>query len=118
MQLTRPPHPETKPFAESLRKKGQRRSAKTAEEPATSEYAIEEINSYIAIRDGLLAEAEKAATSDMLRRVSIANDFVEACLKPSRSPYHAQYLPEADAVRERQHCERVKQRIAQLGARK
>jgi hypothetical protein len=80
-------------------------------------YAAEEIAAYIAIRDGLLAEAEKAATCESLRRVSTANDFVETCLQPARSPYEAQFLPEVDAVRERERCETVKIRIAQLGSR-
>src|SRR5437762_2105413 len=63
-------------------------------------HAVEEISAYISIRDGLLREAEKSATCEMLRRASIANDFVETCLQPARSPYEAQFLSEADAVRE------------------
>ncbi len=80
-------------------------------------YAVEEIAAYIAIRDGLLAEAEKAATCESLRRLSTANDFVETCLQPARSPYEAQSLPEVDAAYERKRCETVKVRIAQLGRR-
>jgi hypothetical protein len=80
-----------------------------------SQYAVNEINAYIAIRDNLLAEAEATTTSANLRRLSLANHFVQSCLKPaSRSPYKAQYLPERDADRERKRCAAVKIRIAEL----
>jgi hypothetical protein len=82
----------------------------------SSKYAIEEIAAYIVIRDGLLADAERTTTSESLRRASIANDFVENCLQPARSPYQAQSLPQLDAARERQRCENVKLRIAKLSA--
>ena len=76
--------------------------------------ATGEIQAYIAIRDLLLAEAERAATDESLRRASIANGFVETCLQPSRSPYEAQYLSRVDAVREAERCCAAKMRLAQL----
>ncbi len=82
-----------------------------------STYAITEINAYIAIRDNLLAEAEETANGVTLKRASLANDLVESCLKPARTPYEAQHLPEAAAVRERKRCVEVKARIAQMQAR-
>ena len=79
-----------------------------------SAYSIAEINAYIAIRDQLLSEAEEVHTSAKLASTTLANDFVEGCLKPARSPYEAQCLPESDAARERKRCEAVRARIAQL----
>jgi hypothetical protein len=79
-----------------------------------SVYSVAEIRAYIAIRDQLLAEAEELRTSAKLASTALANDFVEGCLKPARSPYEAQCLPETDAVRERKRCEIVRCRIAQL----
>ena len=79
-----------------------------------SAYSIAEINAYIAIRDQLLSEAEELHTSAKLASTTLANDFVEGCLKPARTPYEAQCLPELDAVRERKRCEAVRVRIAQL----
>jgi hypothetical protein len=102
---------------EAKSKKDARKSVNQANRRIDSEYALEEIAAYIAIRDGLLSEAEKAATCESLRRVATANDFVETCLRPARSPYEAQFLAEADAARERKRCEMVKVRIAQLGRR-
>lgn len=82
----------------------------------SSQQAIEEINGYIAIRDGLLAQAEEVTTSQALQRAAIANDLVENCLRPVHQPYEAQFLPEFDAARERKRCAAVKVRIAELGA--
>ena len=79
-------------------------------------YVVDEINAYVAIRDIALAEAEKDPTSVNLERVRIANDFVENCLKPARSPYEAQHLPKPDAARERGRCQAVKVRISLLRA--
>ena len=84
-------------------------------EDARSEYAVAEINACIAIRDNLIAEAEETATSGTLKRAGLANDLVETCLKPARTPYEAQCLPDADAVRERKRCAAVRARIAELG---
>lgn len=79
-----------------------------------SAYSAEEINAYIAIRDQLLAEAEKIHTTTKIASTALANDFVEGCLKPARSPYDSQCLPESDAIRERKRCEAVRARIEQL----
>ena len=98
---------------ENTSEKPQRRSTKTID-PVDSQYAVDEINAYIAIRDNWLAEAEATTTSANLRRLILANDFVQSCLKPARSPYEAQYLPERDADRERKRCAAVKIRIAEL----
>lgn len=91
-----------------------RQKPATATEPVASNYAIDEINAYIAIRDNLLAEAQETATNAILRRLGLANDFVESCLKSARSPYEGQCLPESDAVRERKRCQAVRDRIVQL----
>jgi hypothetical protein len=79
-----------------------------------SAYSIAEINAYIGIRDQLLAEAEKVHTSAKIASVVLANDFVEGCLKPGRSPYDTQCLAETDAQRERKRCAAVRDRLAQL----
>ncbi len=84
--------------------------------PATSD-AVHEIHSYLAARNISLREAEENTTEASLRRAATANDFVENCLRPARAPYQAQSLPEAEAARERQHCQAVKVRIADLRAR-
>jgi len=81
-----------------------------------SKYIVDEINAYIAIRDGLMVEAEQMRTHAKLDSVMVANDFVEVCLKPARPAYKAQHLPEADAVRERKRCQTVKVRVAELRA--
>jgi hypothetical protein len=82
--------------------------------PRNSSNALHEIETYIAIRDSFLAEAERITTDATLHRACIANDVVEKCLKSARTPYEAQYLPEADAIRERKRCEAVKVRIGKL----
>ena len=79
-----------------------------------SAYSVIEINAYIAIRDQLLDEAEKVHTTAKLASTALANDFVDGCLKPGRTPYEAQCLSESDAVRERKRCEVVRDRIAEL----
>jgi|SRR5438270_11625798 len=79
-----------------------------------SVYSIAEINAYIAIRDQLLAEAEEQRSREKLASTTLANDFVEGCLKPARTPYEGQCLAESDAVRERKRCEIVRLRIEQL----
>ena len=79
-------------------------------------YVVDEINAYAAIRDIALAEAEKVTTQVNIERVKIANQFVENCLKPARPLYESQHLPEADAVRERGRCQAVKVRLALLEA--
>jgi hypothetical protein len=94
--------------------KGKSRPAPTVTPMFGSAYSVAEINAYIAIRDQLLAEAEKLHSTAKIASTALANDFVEGCLKPARSPYEAQCLPEEDAIRERKRCESVRERIAQL----
>jgi hypothetical protein len=94
------------------------KTTKTVNRKTDSKHAVEEIRAYITIRDSLLEEAEKLKSIEALRRVSIANDFVETCLSPPRPPYEAQFLLEADAVRERERCQVVKIRIAEIDAQK
>ena len=79
-----------------------------------SEYVIGEINAFIAIRDELLAEVEEAKTASKLDSLIVANNFVETCLTPARSPYDMQVLPESEAKRERKRCEQIKRRVADL----
>src|SRR6266478_4578101 len=79
-----------------------------------SVYSVAEINAYIAIRDQLIAEAEELHSNAKFASAALANDFVEGCLKPARSPYEAQCLPESDAVHERKRCAVVRDRIEQL----
>ena len=83
-------------------------------QPANSEYVIGEINAFIAIRDELLAEVEEAKTEYKLHSLIVANNFVETCLTPARSPYDMQVLPESDARRERERCEEIKRRVQDL----
>ena len=83
--------------------------------PVSSD-AIEEINAYIAIRDRALADAERIPTRGTVDRALLANEFVETCLRPARSPYQAQSLPETNAATERQRCVAAKARLAQLGS--
>jgi hypothetical protein len=77
-------------------------------------HAHAEIHAYIVIRDRLLTEAETVPSNATLHRAHIANDVVEIFLKPAKAPYEAQYLPEGEAVHERERCETVKNRIAEL----
>jgi hypothetical protein len=103
------------PLALSSTQPGKRESQPAKLTPAFgSAYSVDEINAYIAIRDQLLAEAEKLHTSTKIASTALANDFVEGCLKPAHPPYEAQCLPEKDALRERERCEAVRMRIAKL----
>jgi|SRR5438067_823129 len=72
----------------------------TGDDKSGSKSAADEINAYIAIRDNLLLEAEEITTRIRLDRLAVANELVETCLRPARSPYEAQCLAENDAVRE------------------
>lgn len=83
---------------------------------AMSTYIADEIRAYGTIRDLALAEAERLTNTLNLQRARIANEFVENALKPARSPYDSQHLPEGDAARERQRCEAVKVRLSLLHA--
>jgi hypothetical protein len=94
--------------------KSDSRKAPTLTSAFGSAYSIAEINAYIAVRDQLLSEAEERPTNAKLASTALANDFLEGCLKPARSPYEAQCLSEADATRERKRCEVVRRRIGQL----
>lgn len=110
---------QAKPRTQGSSPRGRLRPLRTSAQPARRKdlkYAVDEINAYIAIRDTSLAEAEELPTAAKIHRADVANDFVETCLKPSRPPYEAQYLPEADAVRERKRCKAVKVRLAELRA--
>ena len=82
-----------------------------------SSEAIEEINAYIAVRDHALANAERVPTRGTVDRALLANEFVESCLRPVRSPYQAQALAESAAADERTRCAAAKLRLAQLNAR-
>ena len=99
----------SKPAAE-----GHVRRAVVASSSQASAHPFGEINAYIAIRDRLLEKAESACTESNLDRAAGANDYVANCLRPARSPYEAQHLPEAEAARERKRCEAVKLRLARL----
>ena len=81
---------------------------------APARYAVEEINAYVAARDSLLQEAEQNPTEATIKRARLANDFLANCLKPSRPPYHAQYLAEADARRELQRCRDLATKLGAL----
>ena len=94
--------------------KAKARAAITFSSAFGSAYSVAEINAYIAIRDQLLAEAEELRTATKLASTGLANDFVQGCLEPARSPYQAQCLPEDDAIRERKRCKVVRDRLAQL----
>jgi hypothetical protein len=83
---------------------------------AANQAAVDEINAYIAVRDGLVDETEAAPTSARLDRLAAANEFVVNCLKPARSPYEAQCLSEMEAARERKRCEAVQTQIAKWRA--
>ena len=91
-------------------------STSKATEPESSACIIEEINTFIAIRDYLLTAAEASKTEEQINRASLANEVVETCLRPARHPYEAQSLPQADAIRERKRCLAAKSRIAKLRA--
>jgi hypothetical protein len=91
----------------------QQTAAKPAERSQVK-HAHAEIRAYMVIRDRLLTEAEEVPSNSTLHRACIANDVVEIFLKPAKTPYQAQYLPEDEASHERQRCEAVKSRIAEL----
>ena len=90
---------------------------RSASSNKVSSEAIDEINAYIAVRDQSLAEAERIPTRGTVNRALLANDFVESCLRPARSPYQAQALPESNAADQRQRCAAAKARLALLSAR-
>jgi len=79
-----------------------------------SKEARDEIQAYAAIRDLLLSNAEVTTSVNSLIRAAIANEFVESCLRPPRSPWQAEYLEPREAARERERCCAAKMRIAAL----
>lgn len=81
---------------------------------ASSRHTAEVVSAYIAIRDRLLEEVGKIATPEKLNRLAIANDLVLACLKPARAPYEAQFLSESEAARERNRCNAIQGKVANL----
>src|SRR5438309_11551009 len=91
--------------------------SKKSNTETTGNPAADEIHAYLGIRDLTLAQAAEAPNEANLHRAWMANEFAEKCLRPARSPYQAQSLPEAEAARERQRCKAVKVRIAELRAR-
>lgn len=93
------------------------KSAARLAAPTDNHAVVEEIFSFIAVRDLLLAEAEEMTTEASLHRVWMANEFAERCLEPSRPPYQAQSLPDAEATFERHRCKTVKLRLAELRSR-
>jgi hypothetical protein len=96
--------------------KGENHASWSSTRHAMSTYIADEIRAYATIRDLALAEAEKVTNALNLQRARIANVFVETALKPARTPYESQHLPEGDAARERQRCEAVKVRLSLLDA--
>jgi hypothetical protein len=81
-----------------------------------SPQATAEIHAFIATRDLALADAERNVTGTTLNRAFLANELVQNCLKPTRSPYASQSLPECEAATERKRCDAVHCRISQLRA--
>ncbi len=79
-----------------------------------SKEARDEIEAYAAIRDLLLSNAEVTTSIESLRRAAIANELLESCLRPPRSPWQAQYLEPREAARELDRCCATKMRIAAL----
>ncbi len=79
--------------------------------------AAEEIHSFIAVRDLLLAEAEELTNEANLHRLWMANEFAARCLEPARAPYQMQCLSPVEATVERRRCQAVNVRIAQLRQR-
>ena len=83
--------------------------------PSTySQYVVDEINTYVAIRDLRVAEAERSPTAENLRQATLTNDFVETCLQRPQVVYAAQHLPETQAAFERERCAVVKARLSEL----
>lgn len=88
----------------------------TSGDAKPSQYILNEINAYVAIRDMRVAAAERDASPENLRQATLANDFVELCLSRPQIVYAAQYLPNASASFERERCVKIKALIAALQA--
>ncbi|HEY2713288.1 MAG TPA: hypothetical protein VGI60_12295 [Chthoniobacterales bacterium] len=101
----------TLPFRDSgnVLDKTERESALLQSNPAR-----DEIEACLATRDLLLREAEKHTDETNLRRAISANEFAVDCLRPVRSPYETQALPESHARGERRRCQAVRRRLAEL----
>jgi hypothetical protein len=84
---------------------------------AYSEYIVDEINTYISIRDLRVAAAEDSPNRENLRQAALTNDFVETCLRRPQVVYASQHLPEAQATFERTRCAVVKARLSELRAK-
>lgn len=105
--------------------KSPQRTARTSHHPnhptardQASHDPADEINAYIAVRDGLLEEAEQETTELAIERLVAANQFVANCLQPARLPYIRQCLPDIEAARELKRCQAVASRITTLRARR
>jgi hypothetical protein len=94
-----------------------RKTADTGTPQNSNKYAIEEINAYIAVRDGLLEEAAEDPTEATVGRLVLTNNFVANCLRPTSPAYLKQCLPEVDAVRELKRCHAVDEQIVKLRTR-
>jgi hypothetical protein len=114
MEVTHPHPPQDSIFKSNKRRVAPKRNCVPARD--ASQPARDEINAFIAIRDILLADAEKSPTSKTIDSAATANAFVENCLRNGRSHYGGQSVPEPDAIRERKVCDEVKQRIGKLRA--
>jgi hypothetical protein len=79
-------------------------------------YIVDEIHAYVVIRDLAVAEAEKEPNMLNVERACIANEFVEKCLNPARTPYETQYLQQAEAAQEREACHEIRIRLSLLRA--
>ena len=104
----------TKPRQRALRPR--RNTDLSVPRPQESEYAIDDINAYIAVRDGLVGEAEQETTEAAIERLVLANNFIANCLRPTRPQYMTQCLPEVDSVRELKRCHAVDAHIVKLRA--
>jgi hypothetical protein len=93
-----------------------RAAASTSSSRYGSPQASAEIHAYIAARDIALADAERNVTRTTLNRAFLANELVQNFLKPARSAYSSQSLPEGEAATERKRCDAAQRRIAQLRA--
>jgi hypothetical protein len=98
-------------------RKNDQKSATAVTRQNASRYAIDEINAYIAVRDGLLEEAEQNPTGVGIERLILANNFVANCMRPTCHPYITQCLPDVDSVRELKQCHAVDAQIVKLRAR-
>ena len=83
---------------------------------SSSQFAVEEVNAYIAVRDGLLKEAEQSPSAQSIERLKMANEFVVSCLRPAKQPYALQAIPELDAARELKRCHSIATRVTKLQA--